>query len=378
MSDDNSPDDGLSSLGSLVPGSELEKAAAGVGREAGKSIVRGIANLFGAGFAKWIAQNEATAEAARLAIETQAAIDRSRVLTAEHRKQQLEEIDHHAVKLLAEQRLKRLVVEMAREQANFEAIATRSLQLIEHDPQSDNARDIDDDWMFKFARYAQDVSDKQIQELWARILSSAAIEGAQRLSPAALQTVSLIDGASATDFEKFCSVIATFEVYPAHRAPLEHEAQNINLGNLVELGLIVERNLTRYSFQDFDVLFGPADNKIKMSFSHPHFVLTQRGVQIASVVFGSKEMTLADDLQENYIRDIISSGMQNPYPLNIAPKIGNKFASFAAQVDKKPNATLPITTFEIPQEKELSGRVRRLIAWANERYLVSFHPNPSR
>ena len=172
MSADNSSEDGLPSLGSLVPGNELEKAAADVTREAGKSVVRGIANLFGAGFAKRIAKSEATAEAARLAIETQAAIESNRVLTAERRKQEFEEIDHQAVKLLAQQRLKRLVVEMAREQANLEAIATRSLQLIEHDSQGDHARDINDDWMFKFARYAQDVSDKDIQELWARILSS--------------------------------------------------------------------------------------------------------------------------------------------------------------------------------------------------------------
>jgi len=129
--------------------------------------------------------------------------------------------------------------------------------------------------MFKFARYAQDVSEKQIQELWARILSSAAMEGAQRLSPAALQAVSLIDSASAADFEKFCRVIATFAFYPAHRAAFENETQNINLGNLVELGLIVEKNLTRYSFNDFYIHFGPADDRMK--FSHSHFELTQRG-----------------------------------------------------------------------------------------------------
>ena len=374
MSDDSSSEDGLPSLGSLVPGKELEKAAADVARGAGKSIVRGIANLFGAGFAKWIAKNEATAEAARLAIETQAAIDNSRVLTAERRKQELEEIDHQAVKLLAQQRLKRLVVEMAREQANFEAIATRSLQLIEYDPQSDHARDIDDDWMFKFARYAQDVSDKDIQELWARILSSAAIEGAQLLSPAALQTMSLIDRASATDFEKFCRVFATFGVYPSHRDALSRETQHINLGNLRELGLIAETTLTRYSFSDFDMHFGPANSKLQ--FSHPHFALTQRGSQIASAVFGSREMAIADDLQENYIRDIISAGRQNPYPLTILPKIGDKFAPFVAVVDQKRDATLPVeASFEIPEDEKITDTVRRLLTWVNERYLISFQPN---
>lgn len=385
MTDDNSPNDQPSSLGSLVPGHELEKAAADVGRAAGKSVIRGIANLFGAGFATWIAKNEAAAEAARLAIETQAAIDGSRALTAEHRKQELEEIDHQAVKLLAQQRLKRLVVEMAREQANFEAIATRALQLIEHNPEGDHARDIDDDWLFKFARYAEDASDKEIQELWARILSSAAIEGAQLLSPAALQIMSLIDKASATEFDQFCRVLKTFGgVYPSHRDALSRETQHINLGNLVELGLIAETNLTRYSFSDFDMHFGPPVTSLlpfsnsKLQFSHPHFALTQRGSQIANAVFGSREMIIADDLQENYIRDIISVGRQNPYPLTILPKIGENFAAFVAVVDQKPDATLPVeASFEIPEDEKISDRVRRLLTWVNEHYHISFQPNPN-
>jgi len=66
-------------------------------------------------------------------------------------------------------------------------------------------------------------------------------------------------------------------------------------------------------------------------------------------------MTLADDLQESYIHEIVSVGVQNPYPLTIVPKIDDKFAPFVAEVGKKPNPTLPIQTdFEIPNETELS------------------------
>ena len=95
--------------------------------------------------------------------------------------------------------------------------------------------------------------------------------------------MSLIDKASAVDFDKFCRVFATFGIYPAHRDVLTRETQNINLGNLIELGLIVEKILTRYSFNDFDIQFGKPDSKI--SFQHRHFELTQRGSQIANAVF---------------------------------------------------------------------------------------------
>jgi Protein of unknown function (DUF2806) len=35
-----------------------------------------------------------------------------------------------------------------------------------HEPAGDKKREIEDDWLFKFARYAQDVSDREMQELW--------------------------------------------------------------------------------------------------------------------------------------------------------------------------------------------------------------------
>jgi hypothetical protein len=194
-----------------VPGKELEKAAADVSREAGKSITRGIARLFNAQFGTWIARKEATAEAARIAIETQADVDRTRALIKEHRNQELEELEHQTVKSLAERRFQRLFIEMAREQSNFEAISAQSLYIAEHDSDENNPREIDEDWMFKFADYAQDVSDKEVQELWSRILSSAAIGSKLLLSPAALQAMSLLDKRGASDFDKFYRVFATFK-----------------------------------------------------------------------------------------------------------------------------------------------------------------------
>jgi Ribonuclease G/E len=139
-------------------GTRDSKAVADVTRDAGKSFVRGLANIFGAGFTVRIAENQAKGEAARRSIKTE-----------ERRRFELEEITHQGTKALAMHRYERLLVEMAREQANFEAITVRSLKQIELGPGDDKPREIDADWMFKFARYAQDVSDRGIQELWARI-----------------------------------------------------------------------------------------------------------------------------------------------------------------------------------------------------------------
>ena len=65
-----------------IPGQKIEKAAAEVGTKAGNSIIKGLAKLGGAAFAEWINTKEAKAEAARLAVETQAQIDKERQLQA--------------------------------------------------------------------------------------------------------------------------------------------------------------------------------------------------------------------------------------------------------------------------------------------------------
>jgi Protein of unknown function (DUF2806) len=182
-----------------IPGQKTDEAIGHVLTEAGKSLVRGLGRLAEVSFARWIATKEAEAEAARLTIETKAEIDRSRDLVRARRKSELQEIDHEG-KLL-ERRLGRLRRELTWEQANMETIAKRALEITERDPEAGSARELNDDWVFRFARFAQEISDKEVQELWARILSSAAIGARRPVSPAALQTMSLLDSRLANDSE---------------------------------------------------------------------------------------------------------------------------------------------------------------------------------
>ncbi len=145
-----------------LPGNELEKAAAKVATNAGNSLLRGIANVEGAFFAKWIATKQATATAARMAIETRAEIKRAETIMVHQRRQELESIDHSEI---VQRRLARFGNELIWQQQNFEAVAVRAIELTERDGQSDNARKIQDDWMFRFCRFAQEASDDDIREL---------------------------------------------------------------------------------------------------------------------------------------------------------------------------------------------------------------------
>lgn len=87
----------------------------------------------------------------------------------------------------------------------------------------EKARELDDDWLYKFARYAETISDKNVQEIWAHILESAAIEGRSKLSAASLFQLSLVEKDSAIGFETFVRVSQSFRMYPAHPMLCAHQ-----------------------------------------------------------------------------------------------------------------------------------------------------------
>src|SRR6266851_2476986 len=141
--------------GLSLPGQPTEEAIAQVGSEAGRSLLRGLAKLGNAYVTKWTATKEAQAEAARLAIETASGIETEAALTKARRDHEIAELEHQAV---LQRRLERLRHELAREQLNLEAIERRALEFTEGDPENANGRDIDEDWLFRFADFAQNIS----------------------------------------------------------------------------------------------------------------------------------------------------------------------------------------------------------------------------
>lgn len=186
--------------GITLPGQPTEEAVAEVGSEAGKSLLRGLARLGSAAVDGWVSKKEARAAAAKLAIETEAAIAKEQALTQARRQEEIQEIEHHA---LLHRRAQRIRLEFEREQRNLEAVEVKAIEFTEGDTENANARELDDDWLFRFSDLAQHISDDQVQGLWARALSSASITGATKLSGASLQTLSLFDKHIADSFERF-------------------------------------------------------------------------------------------------------------------------------------------------------------------------------
>jgi hypothetical protein len=364
----------------LVPGKDLEKAAADIVTDAGKGLIRGIARTLGAATAEWTAKKEARADAARKVIETQADIDRQNALQRARRTQEIEEVEHETTVELAKRRASRMILEMAHEQENLESITRESLRLIEHDPDAANARELDEDWLFRFAEFAERVSDREVQKIWAHVLKAASIEGGTKLSAAALLQLSLVDSDAAASFDKFCRTCRSLGIYPAHERSYSENSLQINLMKLVELGLIKEASATQYKLLDFRLEMGtalPTPHQIPLF--HTVFHFTQRGSEIANAVFSSRspsEFKLSEAEEDGLLSELVRVMVSTYKQVLIQPTDGQNYFIVHANL----GAAEPIDNeawTRVIDSSGLSSRLRRLLDWARSQYSVSVHHLPT-
>lgn len=95
----------------------------------------------------------------------------------------------------------RFVHEQTREQKNIEDITSKALP---HLDAAANPAAIDDDWLAEFFARSRRVSNEQMQDLWARILSGEANKP-ESVSKRTLEFVALMDRADADTFARVCN-----------------------------------------------------------------------------------------------------------------------------------------------------------------------------
>jgi len=357
----------------LIPGKQLEKAAADVATDAGKSLVRGIARTLGAATAEWTAKREARADAARKAVETQAELDRANALTDARRSAELSEVEHQTKLEAAKRRADRMLLEMAHEQRNFEEITKAALSFIEGEPSDSEAGDLDEDWLFRFAGFAEQISDRDLQKIWGRVLRSASIKGKQKLSAASLFQLSLIEKKAALDFEKFCKAFVSFGIFPAHEKVYEKNALGIDIRVLQEHGLIQEMHPN--SLQMNDVRFELGNKQPSMGFSllHEAFALTNKGAEIANAIFGQELAPLSDEDQDSYLQDIITDMLRGYETVLVMPRASRHYFILFRPGEASP---LPDGILNaVRADGEVSDRLGRLLGWAVSRYPITIHEN---
>lgn len=101
-------------------------------------------------------------------------------------------------------------------------------------------RPIDDDWMFAFIDYAQNVSNVDIRRLWAKILSNQATDGNPTISRATLDAMRLLEPSGAALFERIVRIyMLTGMIMAVHETEnLAFNPDAIETLNLIDIGFL--------------------------------------------------------------------------------------------------------------------------------------------
>jgi hypothetical protein len=351
--------------GLSIPGQPTEEAVAEVGSAAGKSLVRGISRLGTASTEKWVQTQEARAEAARLAIDTEAKIASDLALTKARREFELGELEHQA---LLQRRAVRLRRKLAREQINLENIQAKAIEFTEKDSENNKAREIDEDWMFRFAEAAQNVSDQGVQEMWARVLNSAAVDQPEPpLSAVALQTLGLFDKRTAQDFRKFVGVIVRFGFAPVLRA--DPDPQEIDIAALMDLGLIQHQaDTSPYDLPD--ALIEGATSNLGLRLFKDRFFLTKKGADIGNAVFRETDVACGEELSMQYLQLLLTKEISVNKGATIYPKLDGKIGKTSFLIEAGSTNSGDAWKAE-PICDGMSSRLKQLMEWLSAGYRIS-------
>jgi hypothetical protein len=133
----------------------------------------------------------------------------------------------------AEERVKR---QEAKRQKNLEAIAAQAAREL---PGTVSDQPVDEDWIAQFFNHCQDVSNEQMQTIWARILAREVTKPGS-FSLRALALVRVMDKDDANTFTRFCSVVWRFPGGPNPIIPDFHNLSSLpgiqlSFGDLIRL-----------------------------------------------------------------------------------------------------------------------------------------------
>lgn len=178
-----------------------------------------------------------------------------------------------------------------RRQKNVESI---TLDAINYLPPSVSSEPVNEDWIFAFYDRAQDISDKQMQELWARILAGE-ISKPGSFSRRTLESVKMLSANEARLFVKCCPFVWSGEleedkIIPIiildglRTPPIQAELTFTDCQVLQSAGLVTVGNFfleppnSSYQIQYFDNRYSIGENK--SIFSGGHVLFTEAGKEL--------------------------------------------------------------------------------------------------
>ena len=113
---------------------------------------------------------------------------------------------------LEQRSLKNLLYRESKKQQNIESITVQAAEKIK-DKEDANPEELDLDWLTYFFEQCSNVSDKDMQFLWASLLASEASKPG-RFSKKSVQFIALLDKADAELFANLCQFVFVDRGYP--------------------------------------------------------------------------------------------------------------------------------------------------------------------
>jgi uncharacterized repeat protein (TIGR03899 family) len=116
--------------------------------------------------------------------------------------QSIENSEIHSDKIPIEDRVtRRTEFQEQKRQSNIESITQKTVGYVENEKEV-SEEEVSEDWTNRFFNYAQDISDDEMQELWARILAGEVV----RPGSFSLRTLELIRNLSKKEAETFTRI----------------------------------------------------------------------------------------------------------------------------------------------------------------------------
>lgn len=227
---------------------------------------------------------------------------------------------------LQQRAMERLVHQEARKQENIESITAEAAKAL---PLDAKAEALDEDWVAHFFKQCDTVSDKEMQSLWAKLLSGEATKPGT-FSKRTVDLVSTIDKKDAQLFSTFCQ----FAFLIGNVVPIILETEDpiyttagINfttLKHLDAIGLISFEPTSGYLRRGFGkkvavFYYGTAvhiefqkdkDNQLEFG----HVMLTAAGQELAPIC-GSKRN---DNFYDYVVKKLVENGLVLSSPIKVA------------------------------------------------------------
>ena len=254
--------------------------------------------------------------------EADAEAYRTEVLATANAKKEL--IEGEAKIELLERARSRLVNQEIIRQSNIEDVVEKA---IPHLSENVSEEEVDQDWRTRFFQKAQDISDQDMQEIWARILAEEVSEPG-RVSFRTLELVSNVSKLEAEVFSRACNLASNCQQIWKINNNNSFESYGFKYSDLMilrEAGLVHDSDTLKKThsvlqIQNADSTFVVIGEKQYLLTSKTGQTLTPVNIQMVAFTNSGSEICrlLEKTPNEEYFADLKLS-LNNKYVLNEIP-----------------------------------------------------------